>query len=212
MIDRLALKNAAKEQIKGNIGILFVMLIVVFGIYLAVAFIPIVGGFVGGWVLEPAFSLSLSMVFLNISKGIKPNISQVFDGFYDLWCAFKLYFLIGIFTFLWSLLFIVPGVIKAYSYSMSIYILAENKGMPALEAIRRSKEMMEGHKMDLFVLGLSFIGWGFLCAVTFGIAAIWVVPYMYATITNFYNTIKGEKIPVTEVVAEAVVIEAEPEK
>jgi uncharacterized membrane protein len=68
--------------------------------------------------------------------------------------------------------------------------------MPALEAIDKSKEMMNGHKMELFVLNLSFIGWGLLCAITFGIAGIWVIPYMNATIANFYKSIK----PTVEVV------------
>ena len=73
---------------------------------------------------------------------------------------------------------------------MSTYILAENKGKPALECIKESKAMTEGHKMDLFVLSLSFIGWAFLCAITFGIAGIWVVPYMQATYANAYNSLK----------------------
>ena len=73
---------------------------------------------------------------------------------------------------------------------MSTYILAENKGKPALECINESKAMTNGHKMDLFVLGLSFIGWGFLCAITLGIASIWVIPYMQATYANAYNSLK----------------------
>lgn len=206
MIDRLALKNLAKEQIKGNIGVLFVMLLIVYGVSFVVGFIPVAGGLIGGWVLGPAFGLSLAMVYLGLAKGIKPNISQIFDGFYDLWCAIKVTFFVGLFTMLWSLLFIIPGIIKAYSYSMAIFILAENKGMPALEAIRRSKEMMEGHKMDLFVLELSFIGWGLLTALTFGIVGIWAIPYITATTTNFYNTIKGEPTPV--VVTEATEVAA----
>ncbi len=193
MVDRIELKNMAKEQIKGKIGILFIMGLVMMAISLALAFIPVFGGLISGWVLEPAFTLSIIGVFLGICKGETPTVSNVFDGFYDLWCAFKVYFFTGIFVFLWSLLLIVPGIIKAYSYSMSIYILAENKGMPALEAIRRSKEMMEGHKMDLFVLWLSFIGWNMLGIITCGIAYIWAAPYMIATMTNFYNEIKGQK-------------------
>ena len=87
---------------------------------------------------------------------------------------------------------------------MADYILAENPGMAALEAIDRSKAMMDGHKADLFVLMLSFIGWTLLGAITFGIAYIWIVPYMSATYVNFYNTIKGEQVaaPVSDAVAE----------
>lgn len=206
MIDRIALKSMAKEQIKGKIGILFVIALVIIAISLVLSFIPVVGGLISGWVLEPAFTLSFVGIFLGICKGTTPTVSNVFDGFYDLWCAIKVYFFMGIFIFLWSLLFIIPGIIKAYSYSMSIYILAENKGMPALEAIRRSKEMMEGHKMDLFVLGLSFIGWNILGMITLGIAYIWIAPYMLATTTNFYNAIKGsDAIPEEVEVVEATI-------
>ncbi len=209
MINRTALKDMAKEQIKGNIGILFVILLVALGISVVAAMIPVFGWFASGWIAEPAFALSLAMIYLDLTKGTKPEISRVFDGFYDLWSSIKVSFFVGIFTFLWSLLLIIPGIIKAYSYSMAYYILAENKGMPALEAIRRSQEMMEGHKMDLFVLSLSFIGWNLLGAITFGVAYIWVAPYMMATVTNFYNTIKNEKFPLTVEPDNFVVTDAE---
>lgn len=209
MIDRIALKDMAKEQIRDNVGILFVILLIALGISTVAALIPVFGWFASGWIAEPAFALSLVMIYLDLAKGTKPEISRVFDGFYDLWSSIKVSFFVGIFTFLWSLLLIVPGIIKAYSYSMAYYILAENKGMPALEAIRRSQEMMEGHKMDLFVLSLSFIGWNLLGMITFGIAYIWVAPYMIATVTNFYNAIKNEKFPVTVESDNFVVTDAE---
>ena len=80
------------------------------------------------------------------------------------------------------------------------YIVAENKGIGALEAINRSKAMMHGHKMDYFVLQLSFIGWALLGAITFGIAYIYVIPYMSATMVNFHNDLlpEVEEIPVAE--------------
>lgn len=81
-------------------------------------------------------------------------------------------------------------MIKAYSYSMVFYILAENPQMTASEAITESREIMDGHKFELFVLELSFILWMLLSMVTFGIAMIYVVPYMSLTMTNFYNNIK----------------------
>ncbi len=206
MINRLELKTLAKEQIKGNIGILFVIMLVAVGISLVATYIPIIGLF-ATFVLTPAFELSIMMIFLDMTRGIKPAVSRVFDGFYDLWSVVKLYLLLGLFVFLWSLLFVIPGIIKGFSYSMAPFILAENKGMPALEAIRRSKAMMDGHKMDAFVIYLSFIGWMLLVYITFGLVAIWAGPYIIATYANFYNTIKGEA---SATVAEGpIVIEAE---
>ena len=90
----------------------------------------------------------------------------------------------------WSLLFVIPGIVKSFAYSMSYYILADNPELTAKEALNKSKEMMNGHKWDLFVLNLSFFWWYLLVGITFGIAAIYVVPYMNATIVNFYNSIK----------------------
>lgn len=185
MTDRAELKLRAKSQIKGNIGILFVISLLI-GL--------ITGAIAAGFVLAPAFGLSVAYVYLRLAGGTRPDVADMFYGFKDLWCAFKVQFLTGLFTSLWSLLFVIPGIIKALSYSMSMFILAENPGMPALEAIDRSKKMMDGHKADLFVLGLSFIGWFLLGSVTLGIAYIWIAPYVSTTYVNFYNEIKGEKI------------------
>ena len=94
-----------------------------------------------------------------IVNGKKPEVKDAFCGFDDFWSAFKVTFLVGLYTFLWSLLFFIPGIVKAYSYSMALYVLAENPGKSARECIKESMEMTNGHKMELFVLDLSFIGW-----------------------------------------------------
>ena len=192
-MNRAQLKAAAKSQIKGKIGILFVITLIIGLISVAAsAILSLIpgGSLVVSIIITPAFSLSLIRVYLNVIKGNHPKAEDSFSGFDDFWSAFKVTFLVGLFTFLWSLLFVIPGIIKGYSYSMSTYILAENKGKPALECINESKAMTNGHKMDLFVLGLSFIGWGFLCVITLGIASIWVIPYMQATYANAYNSLK----------------------
>ena len=88
----------------------------------------------------------------------------------------------------------------AFAYSMSWFVLAENPNMTAREAIRESKEIMNGHKMDFFVLSLSFIPWILLVYVTLGIASIYVMPYMQLTITNFYHNIKRQSAPAADVV------------
>ncbi len=193
---RAELKSMAKQQIKGNIGILFVIQIIIVAISGAAGaifgFIPIAGSLIVSIIITPAFSLSLMRIYLNLTNAQKPEVKDTFSGFDDFWSAFKVNFLSTLFTTLWSLLLIIPGIIKSYSYSMSMFILAENKGMSALEAIRRSKEMMDGHKMDLFVLWLSFIGWYLLGIITLGIGFIWIAPYIYASTANFYNSIKPQ--------------------
>lgn len=100
-------------------------------------------------------------------------------------------FLRDLFTFLWALLFIIPGIVKSYSYAMVPYILAENPDLSGTEAIRISQQMMKGHKWRAFVLDLSFIGWYVLAVLTAGIAEVlWVAPYVGATDAELYKAIR----------------------
>ncbi len=211
-MNRAELKLQAKQQIKGNIGILFVIILIIAAISVGVdyilSFIPYgYGSTISVILITPAFTLSIVRVYLNLAQNIKPKASDAFIGFDDFWAAFKVNFLVGLFAFLWSLLFVIPGIVKSYSYLFSTYILAENKNKPALECINESKAMTNGYKMDLFVLHLSFIGWILLIVVTLGIAAIWVTPYMQATFTNAYNMLKPKK---AEVVYETPIADENP--
>lgn len=201
-MNRAELKAKAKEQIKGKIGILLVISLVIAAlsalVTLVVGLIPYVGKVIAPLVVAPAFSLSLVRVMLGITAGTEPKVGDAFCGFDDYWSALKLHLLSGLYIFLWSLLLVIPGIIKTYAYSMSVYILAENKGKSARECIKESVAMTMGYKVDLFVLGLSFIGWGLLSCITFGIALIWVMPYMQATYANAYNLLKSKVVPGVE--------------
>ena len=201
-MNRAELKAKAKEQIEGKIGILLVISLVIAAlsalVTLVVGLIPYVGKVIAPIVVAPAFSLSLVRVMLGITAGTEPKVGDAFCGFDDYWSALKLHLLSGLYIFLWSLLLVIPGIIKTYAYSMSVYILAENKGKSARECIKESVAMTMGYKVDLFVLGLSFIGWGLLSCITFGIALIWVMPYMQATYANAYNLLKSKVVPGVE--------------
>jgi uncharacterized membrane protein len=94
---------------------------------------------------------------------------------------------------LWTLLLVIPGVVASYSYAMTSYILAENPELTASEAIEKSKQIMDGYKMDLFCLHLSFIGWDILCLLTLGIGNLWLRPYKEASIAAFYKEITSPK-------------------
>ncbi len=199
-MNRVELKTAAKQQIKGKIGVLFVIMLITGLISAALGAIVTVGT-VASFIVSAAFTLSMALIFLGLTTGKAPEVKDAFAGFNDLWSAIKVVFFVGLYTFLWSLLFVIPGIIKAISYSQAMYILAENPGMGAREAINRSKEMMEGHKMEYFVLQLSFILWYLLGSITCGIAMIYVIPYVNATNANFYNSIKPVEVseaPVAE--------------
>lgn len=117
------------------------------------------------------------------------NLLVYFDGrFFG--GTFLLWLLQGLYLFLWALLLWIPAFIKAYSYSMSHYIMVDNPYMSANECIEESRRMMNGHKGSLFMLHLSFIGWMFLCIFTFGIGALFLIPYMEMSNAAFYDRLR----------------------
>ena len=189
-MDRAMLKSAAKEQIKGNIFILFVIGLLNVLIVGALSAIPLVGT-IAGMLLSAAFTLAILNIYLDLIYGRKPEVGDLFSQLSNVLPAFCTQFLVGLFTFLWSLLLFVPGIIKACSYSQAMYILAENPGISPMEAINRSKEMMQGHKMEYFLLVLSFFGWTLLAPFTLGVLYIWLMPYMQATFANFYKSLES---------------------
>ena len=122
-----------------------------------------------------------------------PELSEIFNGFKGNYLnVVKIMFLMDLKTLLWLFLFIVPGLIKAYEYSMIPYLLAENPDLSASQAFSLSKQMTTGQKMDLFVLDLSFIGWFFLGLICCGIGLSFVQPYPEATKAEVYLILKQQ--------------------
>ena len=129
-----------------------------------------------------------------------PEVSDLILPFQQFKRMFVCYILVYVYTFLWTLLLIVPGIIKGLSYSMTFYILRDRPELVPSQAIDRSMRMMEGHKADLFILMLSFIGWAILATITV-IGLIWFIPYVYTASAAFYERLKADKgtiIPVAE--------------
>ena len=117
------------------------------------------------------------------------QFSDLFSQFERFGTGFAQKFLRTLFTVLWSLLFIIPGIVKGLSYAMTPFILEEHPEMTASEAIKASMRLMDGHKMDLFILGLTFIGWQILACLTMGIGFLFLNPYMNAAYAAFYRSI-----------------------
>lgn len=117
----------------------------------------------------------------------------------DFWKIIGIMIIIYFFTVLWTLLFIVPGIIKAYSYSQAFNLYKEAKENGTadqynlVDYVTQSKILMNGHKADFFVLNLSFIGWFLLSVVTLGISSFWVIPYFTATRAEFFNELIKNK-------------------
>ena len=120
------------------------------------------------------------------------DFSDLFSQFSRFGQGFAQMFLRGLYVFLWSLLFVIPGIIKSYSYAMTPFIMAENPNMTASEAIAVSKVIMDGHKWELFCLEFSFIGWMFLSVLSCGIGFLFLTPYMNAAMTAFYKGITAD--------------------
>ena len=122
------------------------------------------------------------------------ELGEIKRGFHPYWRNVGAMLLRGLFLFLWSLLCIIPGIIKSYSYRMVPYILADDPTIGGRDAITLSRKMMDGQKWNAFLLDLSFIGWLLLSVVTLGIAGIFYTnPYMYATHAELYQTLKAQK-------------------
>ena len=124
--------------------------------------------------------------------GKETNFRDLFSKFDFFGTGFAQNFLRGLYIALWSLLLIIPGIIKGLSYAMTPFILAENPGMTASQAIRASEDLMDGHKTELFVLELTFLGWDLLAALTLNLGNIALNPYKNAAYAAFYRQIQAE--------------------
>ena len=102
------------------------------------------------------------------------------------------YILQGFVVLCWSLLLIIPGIVKSLAYSQTFYILRENPQMSPWEAMKESEKMMAGHKTDMFIFGLSFIGWVILVPFTLGIGYLFFVPYVLTSYASYYENLKKE--------------------
>lgn len=142
----------------------------------------------------PPLIIGLFSYFLKISNRNLADVSELFSKFNIYLKTVGLIFLIGLKTFLWSLLFIVPGIIAAINYSQAYFIMAQNPDVGIVEAIELSKQMMKDEKGEYFVLSLSFIGWILLSILTFFLLFLWLGPYMMTTYANFYNAVSKKVI------------------
>lgn len=131
-------------------------------------------------------------LFWDVSNGKSVEVETLLEPFKSYGRYLLGYLLVFIYVILWWLLLIIPGIIKSISYSMTFYIMRENPEMSGEMAIQRSMAMMRGHKMDYFLLMLSFIGWILLGIITLGIGFLFIFPYMYTASGAFYEELKKD--------------------
>jgi len=179
------LMQMARESLDGNwilaVGTFLVYMLIVSGsspLYL---------------VLAGPFTLGLAGFTLSLSRKEEARVEQIFHGFQYFGNSVIAYLLMFFYIFLWSLLFIIPGIIASLSYSMTFYLMADDPTLRPQQALDKSKKMMDGYKWKFFCLGLRFIGWIILCMITFGIGFLWLFPYMQVSYANFYEDLKANE-------------------
>jgi uncharacterized membrane protein len=186
------LTQMARESLEGKWGLAvlgtFVYFIVLMGVQLLAEIDPLL--MIVTLIISGPIALGFITFSLNISRDNDPKVENIFEGFQNFKSAVGAYLLMLLFIFLWMLLLIIPGIIAAFSYSMTFYILADDPSISPMDAIDKSKAMMKGKKWKYFLLNLRFLGWALLCLLTFGIGFLWLIPYIQVSIAKFYDDIK----------------------
>ena len=131
--------------------------------------------------------------FQRLIREENTDYERLFDGFSQYVRITLAELLKGIYILLWMMLFIIPGIVKDYSYAMTEFILKDNPEMSGEEAICESMRLMQGHKMQLFLLDLSMIGWLILSILTLGIGLLFLLPYNYTAHAHFYEDLKAKQ-------------------
>ena len=206
--DRIDIKRTARDKLKGNLLMPFLATLIIGAVIGALS-----SGFYikteNGSVISGGASSILELLvmgfvgfgaasyFLKFVREGKTDLDSLFDGTSSPKACILSNILISLIVALGCILLIVPGIIFALNYSMTYYILVDNPGMSAQDAMKKSKEMMKGYRLDYFMLGLSFILWYLGIVLTLGILAFYVMPYMQTTYALFYDRIKSadEKAP-----------------
>ena len=199
-------RNAAWKDMKGSWGtlaLIYFLYTIILGALgavnglnaLRIVFLSIlsIAASVAVLLLSGPFNLGIHISALDVSRKQPVSVGSLFEGFKSFGDSLALYILTATFTFLWSLLLIIPGIIKMYSYSMGYFILADRPDLSGNQARKRSMYLMKGHKWQLFCLDLSFIGWYLLSLLTLGILAFWIYPYHMTARAEFYNELLVEE-------------------
>jgi uncharacterized membrane protein len=180
----------AKENMTGQWGIGAGATLVLALVSGAASAIPFLGNL--SFLLSGSFALGYAYFIISLSNRNNPQVEQVFKGFNDFGRSCLTYILMMIFVILWTLLLIIPGIMKSYSYVMVFYILAEDPDIQPMEALKKSEEMMQGHRMRLFYLHLRFLGWAILAIFTLFIGYFFLAPFSASAQYKFYEDLKGD--------------------
>lgn len=200
-MNRVEIKNFAKEKLSGNLGSIWKILIIALGISIAstcvlsILFNKMDADFLDSLlgILMMPLGIGTTAFFVSLIENENFEAKDLFKYYHDFVKIIGVTILMGLIVMLGYICFIIPGIILTLSYSLVPIILIKKPELGIVETLKYSREKMQGHKLDAFVLGLSFIGWAILGTLTFGILYIWLYPYMQLTFTKFYLNILGEE-------------------
>lgn len=200
-MNRVEIKNYAKEKLSGNLGSIWKTLIIALGISLAAGVVfgilfnsmdaDILDSLLG--ILMMPLGIGTTAFFVSLIESTDFEAKDLFKYYHDFVKIIGVTVLMGLVVMLGYICFVIPGIILTLSYSLVPIILIKKPELGIVETLKYSREKMQGHKLDAFVLGLSFIGWAILGTLTFGILYIWLFPYMQLTFTKFYLNILEEE-------------------
>ena len=199
-MNRVEIKNFAKEKLSGNLGSIWKILIIALGISLAstcvlsILFNKMDADFLDSLlgILMMPLGIGTTAFFVSLIENTNFEAKDLFKYYHDFVKVIGVTILMSLIVMLGYICFVIPGIILTLSYSLVPIILIKKPELGIVETLKYSREKMQGHKLDTFVLGLSFIGWAILGTLTFGILYIWLFPYMQLTFTKFYLNILGE--------------------
>ncbi|MBQ8831769.1 MAG: DUF975 family protein [Oscillospiraceae bacterium] len=197
-VTRQELKARAKAQLDGGIfkekWLWAVLVCLIASVAVGIVNVVPVVGTLACIVITGPIMYAVHAMFLKQARNNQPMVLEdLLKGFTgDFLQTFLIGLMTTVFTVLWSLLFVIPGIVKAYSYSMAYFIKVDNPTFTWKDCINASKDMMNGHKMELFVQDLSFLGWMIVGSICLGVGTLWVMPYQYATRAHFYQEVIKE--------------------
>ncbi len=197
-MNRFEIKSRAKAILGNNIfGETWLMLLLAFvitGVLISAA--GYIGAGVGSLLISGPLSYGLSYIFLKkIRTDEKVDIADIFKGFTENFGQnFLLALLISIFVALWTLLLVIPGIVKSYAYSMAFYIKVDHPEYDWRQCLKESIRITDGHKGELFMLDLSFIGWYIVGSLCLGVGTLWVYPYHLTTKAMYYEELKVSNV------------------
>ncbi len=194
-MDRAELKARARAQLGGgifqNLWMMGLAVCLLIGLLesAATTILPAIGALI---VIGP-LEYGQAYIFLKQARDRQPvQLGDMFRGFQDdFGGTFLIGFLSQLFVALWSLLFLIPGIVKSYAYSMAYYVKLDHPDYGWKACIDESRRLMDGHKWEKFVLDLSFLGWILVGAFCLGVGTLWVTPYMAATEAQFYEYVRS---------------------